>query len=234
MNLETRLLTSEQLDNLSLSGVPLEKTLDSLKLINTFLGNHIQLSRAVIRHCKSNKNKKSFTIVDLGCGGGDSVIHLSKKLKKHNINASFIGIDGNPKSITHAKTKSLKLTNLDFIVGDILASNFKIPDCDILISSHFIYHFNDHGLTYFLKKIKDTDVEHIIFSDLYRSRIAYYLFKIISPLLPISDIAKKDGLIAIQRAFSLQELKNIIEESGIIDFKISKKPFFRTITKIDL
>ncbi|MEW7290814.1 methyltransferase domain-containing protein [Aquimarina sp. 2304DJ70-9] len=234
MNPNIRLHKAEQLDDLSLSGSTLEKTLFSLKLINTFLGNHRQLGTAILNYCEANSTKKEFHIIDLGCGGGDCIRFISKKLKRHRIKVTFTGIDGNPTSISYATRNNLDIANIDFTTADIMDKDFTVPDCDILISSHFIYHFNDNDLIDFLRKIQSKKVKHIIFSELYRNKTAYHLFRFVSFVLPISDIAKKDGMLAIQRAFSIKELKRIIQSSAIKEFKITKKPFFRTITQIDL
>ncbi len=234
MNSKIRLHKAEQLDDLSLSGDTLEKTLFSLKLINTILGNHRQLGKAIVHYCKVNPAQKEFHIIDLGCGGGDCIRSISKKLKKRKIKAVFTGIDGNPTSISYATRNNLDIANTDFITADIINEDFTVPDCDILISSHFIYHFNDKDLIDFLRKIQSKKVKHIIFSELYRNKTAYHLFRFVSFVLPISDIAKKDGMLAIQRAFSIKELKRIIQSSAIKEFKITKKPFFRTITQIDV
>ncbi|GAA4274048.1 methyltransferase domain-containing protein [Aquimarina gracilis] len=232
--LQNRLHTPEELDNLSLSGTPLKRTLQSLKFINSVLGNHRQLGTAVLEYCRANQNTNEIHIVDLGCGGGDCITYLSKKLEKSRVKAHFIGIDGNPHSIDYAIKNNPNPKQIDYKVANIIDPAFKVPDCDLLISSHFMYHFDNEGLLVFLKKIESGTIKHVIFSELYRNVIAYYLFKFIRHLLPISHIAKKDGLIAIQRAFSVFELKKIIEDFGIKKFKILKKPFFRLIIKIDL
>ncbi|WP_271784058.1 methyltransferase domain-containing protein [Aquimarina algiphila] len=232
MNPEVRLHTSEQLDNLSLSGKALNTTLRSLGVINRFLGNHQQLNKAVVHYTKTYPSTKKIHILDLGCGGGDCILKISKKLKKIGIAASFKGIDGNPESVAYALQNNPDPLSIDYSTADILSKKFIIPDCDLLISSHFIYHFKNEDLIDFLKKIKSKKVKHVIFSELYRSKVAYYIFKRISSILPISDMAKKDGLIAIQRAFTVKELKEIIENSGIKKYSIIKKPFFRMIVKI--
>ncbi len=232
MDLRVRLLTTEQLDNLSLSGKPLQKTLSSLKLINSFFGNHRQLYKAIEYYCKNNTSKNKFHIVDIGCGGGDCIYHIFKKLKRQGISASFTGIDGNPDSITYAIKQNKDPESINFKVDDILHKDFKIPNCDLLISSHFIYHFTDNNLILFFKKIKQNEIPHIIFSELYRSKTSYYLFKVVRHILPISNIAKRDGLTAIQRAFSINELQKVIHQSDIQKFKIHKKAFFRMIINI--
>ncbi|WP_299255886.1 methyltransferase domain-containing protein [uncultured Aquimarina sp.] len=234
MNLRIRLHTSEQLDNLSLSGKKLSKALSSLKLINKLFGNHKQLAKGTLDYCIKNPNKKSFHILDIGCGGGDSIYNVSKKLSKKGIRGGFLGIDGNPQSIIYANSQYARYNHIQFKVDNILDHSFSIPDCDIIISSHFIYHFEDEELIKFIKRIKEKGIKHLIFSELKRSKTAYFLFKYSSYFLPISKLAKQDGLIAIQRAFTVNELENILDRSDVKKYTVSKKIWFRTLTKIDL
>ncbi|MHA7056121.1 methyltransferase domain-containing protein [Aquimarina sp. M1] len=233
MNFRNRIHKPEQLDNLSLSGKLLSDTLTSLKLINTLFGNHRQLTKSALQYCLSKDNKQ-FRIVDVGCGGGDSIRNISKEFGKKGIRASFLGIDGNPQSIAYAKNKYARYDHIEFRTANILDDSFSIPECDLIISSHFVYHFKDNEVTNFIKKASKKGVEHLIFSELKRSRMAYFLFKFSSVILPISSIAKKDGLLAIQRAFTIKELKNILTKSDTKKYTISKKFWFRTITTIDL
>ncbi|WP_158250453.1 methyltransferase domain-containing protein [Aquimarina sp. I32.4] len=232
MNHKIRLQQPEQLDNLSLSGLSLQNTLSSLKFINTFFGTHRQLSKSIVSYCKSKPTVKTFNIVDIGCGGGDCIAYISKELKKQNIAAVLTGIDGNPESISYAIQQNSNNSFINYMVADILDVNFVPPPCDILISSHFIYHFNTKNLHLFLNKIQPKKIKHVIFSELNRNILAYYAFKTIQIILPISRIAKKDGLIAIQRAFTYKELKTILQNNGIRKYKILKKPFFRMIAQI--
>ncbi|WP_158594482.1 methyltransferase domain-containing protein [Aquimarina sp. AD1] len=234
MNLRIRLHTKEQLDNLSLSGKKLSKVLISLKLINKLFGNHKQLAKSTLDYCIKNPQKKPIRIVDIGCGGGDSIYNVFSKLNNNGIQGNFLGIDGNPQTINHANSLYAKEDQIQFEIGDILDPAFIIPDCDIIISSHFIYHFEDEELIKFIKRIQEKGIKHIIFSELKRSKIAYFLFKYSSIFLPISKLAKQDGLIAIQRAFTINELENIINKSDVKKYTVHKKTWFRTLTKIDL
>ena len=103
-----------------------------------------------------------------------------------------------------------------------------------MISSHFIYRFDDMALVAFLKKLKSTSTRSIIFSDLRRSKLSMFLFKWLRHLLPISNMAKTDRLTAIQRSFSIEEMCKIIELSGISNYQVIKKPWFRMLVKINL
>ncbi|WP_219006789.1 methyltransferase domain-containing protein [Aquimarina litoralis] len=234
MNFQVRLHTSEQLDNLSLSGIILYKTLGSLRLVNTLFGNHRQLTRAVLDYCSQKSETEFLKIVDLGCGGGDSAFKIYNRLNEEGIKVSILGIDGNQESIKYANSKYGSHEHINFKTADVLDNSFVIPDCDIIVSSHFIYHFKDDELVNFIQKVQQKGIKHLIFSELKRSKIAYLLFKISSFILPISDMAKKDGLIAIRRAFTEEELDSILNKARVKRFKIYKKFWFRTLTKIDL
>jgi len=231
---EGRIHTKEQLDNLALSGEILTQTLGSLHYINRFFGNHKYLGKAVLQVAKKKKDISNLRIVDLGCGGGDCIRSIARKLSKHAINASFIGIDGNPKSIAYAFKESREFVNISYVHADILAPNFEIPDCDILISSHFIYHFKDGELIHFLHRLKAKNVRHIIFSELRRSTMARWLFTLAANVLPLTQMAKKDGLLALRRTFTSKELIAILQKSKVLHFKVVRKPFFRTLALIRL
>lgn len=232
MNLKNRLLQKEQLDNLSLSGKTLEQTLKSLSLINGIFGNHRYLAKSVLNYCKEN-NFEKIKIIDLGCGIGDSMNYLHSELSKKGIRSTMIGIDGNPSTVEFA-TQKFGNSELQFITQDILDPNFEIPDCNLLISSHFIYHFNDNELQSFLLKIKQNNCKEIILSELRRNHFAYILFSMASLVLPISKLAKEDGLIAIRRAFTIEEITTILKPLKFNNYSIQKKPWFRMIVNISI
>ncbi len=231
--MQSRSSKKEQLDNLSLSGVSLIRTLQSLKFINTFFGNHSQLKTAVYNFCKLYPRHTPIRIVDLGCGGGDSLFAVATYLEKKGIQATFIGIDGNANSIHYAQQQATSST-ITFLTADILDPNFSLPECDLLISSHFIYHFENSALITFIQQLKKTTITHLIFSELRRSYISYRLFQFLSPILPISQMAKADGLLALQRTFSMSELHSIINSSNVTQFSLKKRPWFRMLAFIKL
>lgn len=233
MFLPSRSPKKEQLDDLSLSGKKLIDALKSLRFINTFFGNHFHIKTAVSSFCKRNPSLKELTIVDLGCGGGDVLYMLEDFFRQKNIKVRLIGIDGNPNSISYATSQQSNST-IEFKVADILDPNFEIPNCDIILSSHFIYHFEHTDLINFLYRLKKANqTTHVIFSELRRCKFGYYTFKIFQHLLPISTMAKQDGLLALKRTFSFRELKNILRCSQVPRYSIRRKPFFRMVAAID-
>ena len=196
------------------------------------LGNTALIVQSV--HCLLIKeNRQTFHITDLGCGGGDVLAAVIHKLNQKGIKASGLGIDANPHSLEFARKKYAKQHTISFQCADIMNPEFTLTPTDILISSHFMYHFQDEKLSGFLSK-QLASVQHaIVISELERNVWAYRLFKLLTPVLRMNKMVKSDGLLAIKRAFTRKEFDSLMQKSGIIHYKLYKKPFFRLLLVIE-
>lgn len=223
--MQTRLIANEQLDDLSLQGEPLYKALDSLAWINHWFGNRRSSCKAIATICQ--KENKPLHIIDLGCGGGDMMLALAKTLQKNGADFHITGIDGNNNSLAYAQKKCIDFNSINFLQANILKDDFVTGPCDILFSSHFIYHFTEERLVNFLKKNRPLVSSAIVFSELERNRYALLLFKIISLILPVSKLARQDGELAIKRSFTKKEWLTIMKKTGISSFRLKRVPFFR-------
>ena len=230
--MKIRSAENEKLDDLNLCGENLHKALQSLAWINRWFGNHRAVMKAIYAVYK--KNAEPVRIIDLGCGGGDLILAVAKLLQQHKIEFTITGIDGNANSLAFAQKKFETFPQINFIQADLLSKDFSIKPCDILISSHFIYHFSDDGLIDFLKSNLRLISTAVIFSELNRNRFAMRLFKFSSILLPISKLAKEDGLIAIKRSFTVKEWLSILQNTGIGKYSLQSVPLFRILLPIFL
>jgi len=230
--LQYRSFEKEQMDDLNLAGKKLHQTLYGLSVINRYLGNTNATFKAVKREML--KADGPLKIIDLGCGGGDNLRAIAAWSVENGKPAELIGIDGNPYILEYARAKNTKQVQVKFLQADILEDSFELPDCDLLISSHFMYHFSDEAFVRFLEGAKEKVTKKIIFSELERNPLAYLLFKIGAIFFPFSKMVKQDGLKAIRRAFTRKELISIFKEAGLINYRIKWKWAFRLIIFIPL
>lgn len=228
--LEQRSLEQEQMDNLQLSGKELHDTLNGLTVINRFLGNTNATLKAVQAEIKASK--EPLTIIDLGCGGGDNLLSIAKWCEQQGIKVNLMGLDGNHNILDYAAKQNTSKIDIHYRQADILDDDFVLPACDLLISSHFMYHFTDEQLISFLKKSKSSIKRKMIFSELSRSTIAYSLFKIGGPIMPFSKMVKEDGLRAIRRSFTKGELNHIFDQAGLSDYRIEWRWAFRYLVEV--
>ncbi len=222
----------EQMDNFELSGEALNRTLSGLSRINKYLGNTSATIHAVKKEIlKANKTLK---IIDLGCGGGDNLRAIATWCEANKRSVELDGIDGNKHILEYAQLQSNSSFTIQYLQADILADEFTLPECDLLISSHFMYHFSDEEIVIFLKKSKNSISNKIIFSELQRNSFAYYLFKVGSIFLPFSKIVKQDGLAAIRRSFTKKELIAILDRAEFSEYSIKWKWAFRFLVVVDV
>jgi 2-polyprenyl-3-methyl-5-hydroxy-6-metoxy-1,4-benzoquinol methylase len=217
----------EKLDDLNLHGEPLHKALQSLEWVNRWFGNHRSVVKAILSIYE--KEEKPLRIIDLGCGGGDLALAVAKSLQQHKIEFTITGIDGNANTLAYAQKNCEAFHEINFLQADILSNQFSIQPCDILISSHFMYHFTADALVYFLKNNLPVISTAVVFSELKRNRFAMRLFKMSSFMLPISKLAKEDGLLAIKRSFSEKEWLAILQQAGIDTYRLQNVPLFRIL-----
>ena len=231
--LKNRSHLNEEMDNLNLEGETLFRTLDGLSFINSFLGNK-WATLHVFKQELSRNPTDVVRVVDLGCGSGDNLRAIANWCSKKGQAVELCGIDGNQNILSYAKKKNGKSIHIKYNQADILDSNFELNPCDVLISSHFIYHFSDDELVNFIKKAKSKVNKAIIFSELQRSSFSFLLFKIFGKFMPFSKMVKQDGLLAIQRSFKRGELEQIVKRAGMKSYTLHWKWAFRYLLLIRL
>lgn len=221
-----REIQAEQLDDLNLSGETLKRTLRELATINRWFGNY-RCIRNGISQFLANKPEQSLTIVDLGCGGGDTLIMLADWLKKQDIQAQLIGIDGNPNSLAYAKAQSGAFNNIDWEQADILSEAFLIPSCDLVISTHFLYHMEEEVLLDFFRRQQTNIRQGWVVSELIRTPLALTGFRILSRIWGVSDMTREDGMLAVKRALTQKEWQDVLVSTDHGELRVSRKWIFR-------
>ncbi len=231
--LANRSMEGEELDNFDIEPNTLYEVLTGLQLINSWLGNTSLTLKEVVKIVEQFPAEK-LKIVDLGCGGGDNLRTIEAWCKLHNTDIELVGIDGNHNVVNYAREQNVIGSKITYYQADILNPEFEIPSCDVLISSHFLYHFTDDGLSDFLIKSAPGISHVILFTDLQRSPIPYFLFKVFSTFLPLNGMVRRDGLTAIARAFKRKELVSIVKKAGFLQYSIRWKWAFRYLVKIEM
>lgn len=224
--LEVRSLESEQMDDLNLEGEKLNDALNGLKTINSLSGNK-KIILKTLKNTLHSINKKEFVIVDLGCGGADYFESLIEWSLLKNLKIQLIGVDGNENILQKNQNRLKNFPNVEFIQANAFDDNFVLPKCDILVSSHFIYHFSDEQLIEFINSQAKQISHQIIFSDLNRSIVSYRLFQIFGRLFFFKPIIIKDGLLAIRRSFKMKEIKSLMKKSSFNQVNVQRKAIFR-------
>ncbi|KTD11047.1 methyltransferase [Legionella gratiana] len=161
-------------------------------------------------------------LVDVGCGGGLFLLNLGI----YYPNMSLLGIDVSKEAIQLAQDE---LQNWQQLNGNVFIEfqlqqqhelELASKSVDIILLNLVCHHLDDEELTHFLIKAKNAVRHAVIINDLHRNFFAYWFYKIVSPLLFNNRLITHDGLISIQKGFTRKELKILLKQANINNYRI--------------
>lgn len=209
----------EIMDDLEFEGPVLDQSLKELRTINKLLGGNKVTTNGLNQLIKKNP-QESYSIADIGCGGGDMIRVMADWAKKNLIPCNFIGIDANPNTIAFAKERLKDLDHVNFKVENVFDESFKQEQVDIITCTLFTHHFTDEELlmlfSSFLKKAR----LGIVINDLHRHRLAYFSIKALTRLFSKSPMVQNDGPLSVLRGFSKKDFISILAQAGIKNSQI--------------
>ena len=215
---------SEMMDNPDVSMQTLRMVFEDINTSNRLLGGSsitVGKVRELVRECP----KQQYTIVDMGCGDGDTMRVLAKYFRKANIAVELIGLDLSDKAIAIGRELSVNFPEISFIKQDVLTLNPLDFKCHILLCTLTMHHFSNEQIPVFLSKFIKLATIGVVVNDLQRSALAYYLFKGFSAIFIKTKIAKHDGLISIKSGFTKKDLsafsKNLHQVRHTINWKFA-------------
>lgn len=219
MGLKNRSDEFEIMDDMTMTGYELRRTLDLLASINLWLGGNSLTIDGIKKMLRSHPKEKPVRIVDLGCGNGDMLRQLHEFGRKSGYRFELLGIDANRDSIAYAAELSRGMDNINFKDLNIFSEEFGELEYDIALATLFMHHFSDEEITKLVSVIKGKSSMGVLINDLHRSELAYVLFWIIS-LFFGNHIARNDGLVSIRKSFRRSDLDKY---AGLIKGKSSIK-----------
>jgi 2-polyprenyl-3-methyl-5-hydroxy-6-metoxy-1,4-benzoquinol methylase len=228
INLRQRSDKKELLDADNIPFEALKQNLTELNFINTWLGGHSITLRGIER---SIDFKRSVTICEIGCGGGDNLFAIYQYCLKHNIEVKFIGIDLHEGCINYARERYPQL-NCQWICSDYAAVKFD-RNPTIIFSSLFCHHFTDDQLSGMLQWLRQNSREAFFINDLQRHWLPYYLIKYLTKVFSNSYLVKNDAAISVARSFVKKDWLTLFEQAGIRKYSIRWQWAFRWLIIVD-
>jgi 2-polyprenyl-3-methyl-5-hydroxy-6-metoxy-1,4-benzoquinol methylase len=228
MFISTKYRSTEEeiMDDLSMEGEMLRKTLDQIAAINKRLGGNKATINGLHTLLKAESKDAAIHIIDLGCGSGDMLRAVADYGRKNNCIFKLTGIDANEYTVNYASKLSANYPEISYIKMDIWSDEFSGIAFDIAITTLFLHHFTEQEIEHLLIPIVNRVRIGVVINDLHRSRTAYYLFKAISFFIK-NPMVKKDGAISVLRGFKKNELFNISKKLNNTDSSIRWKWAFR-------
>lgn len=216
---------TELLDAPNIPNELLFQNLRELDFINKTLGGH-SITMSGIKELIIDKTK-TYTIVDIGCGGGDTIKYLADWARKNNYKVRVIGLDMNADTIDYMNTNCSGYSEISGVVADYRKYIKQDMQVDIFHCSLFCHHLKDNELIELFDYLKQFAKVGFVINDLERNRFAYYSIKILTRLFNGSSLVKNDAPLSVLRGFKKSELVNLFIKAKVENVSIKWKWAFR-------
>lgn len=220
---KTRSNRKELLDGDSIDEKDLIRNLKELHTINKYLGGYSVSINGLKKVLQQNK---TFRIVDIGCGGGDTLKALHTWCRKNYISTQLTGVDIKPECIAYCSSNNFATPGISFICDDYRNILQNTGNVDVLHAALFCHHLSHDEL---LELINFAHLHKIILviNDLERNPIAYYAIKILTALFSKSYLVKNDAPLSVLRGFKKKEWESMLDQSNASNYTVLSKWAFR-------
>ncbi len=211
----------EMLDAPVVPAVGLRAALNFMAFVNRFLGG----ASAVTAFFDRQEVPSEFTVLDLGCGGGDIASAIGYWARRRGKTANITAIDLNPDCLDYARRRfsSSGVRFLRRSAFDIEA----LGRFDYIISSMFFHHLDDGQILSLLALMEKQSRRGFLVNDLFRGHLNYWgAFFLALPTL--NPMVIHDAKLSVRRAFKERDFAVYRRQSGI-PFSIERRPVFRIL-----
>jgi 2-polyprenyl-3-methyl-5-hydroxy-6-metoxy-1,4-benzoquinol methylase len=214
--------TPEMLDDPDVRPDDLLSSLNFMRQTNELFGGR----RAVLEWLERQDPPGDFSLLDIGCGGGDIPFAVAQWAKARSKRARITAIDLQPLCLAYAE-KNHPSPDLKYLKH----SAFKIEELgefDYIVSSMFFHHLKDEEIVPLLKKMGRLARRGWLVNDLYRGALNF-LGAWLLGLFSFKAIVINDATLSVKRAFRPEDFERYGHETGLPGFKARRRPVFRIV-----
>ncbi len=217
-DLKKRSQAPEKMDDPSVPEGDIRQALQGLELINRWLGGY----KVVINSLNSIRWPKEpvVVIMDLGCGGGDTLRAVSSWADRKQRRVRLVGVDMNSAMTRYAGNKSLTYPSISFRTANVFDLALMADAPHIAMCSLFAHHFDHDELVKLVQHMYRLSRNAVIINDLHRHPVAYHSIKTLTALFSKNYLLKYDAPLSVARSLTRAEWKEVLKAAGIRRYSI--------------
>lgn len=217
-DLSTRLEAEEWMDDFSITDERFTRALRDLRQINRLLGG-LSATDAVLDPLL--RRHEQLRLIDLGCGGGDHLVHLARRGVRFDCSMELVGLDANPVTVGHARAhldrrlSSTLRSQVRVDVGDALDLPYDEDAFDVAHAALFLHHLHGDEAVQLLDEMQRIGRCGLLINDLHRHSLAYVGIWALSRALRMAPMVQHDGPMSVRRGFRRHDLEALADEAGL-------------------
>ena len=151
---------------------------------------------------------RELSVVDVGCGGGDTLRKLARWARGRGVKLKLTGVDLSAHAIRVAREQTPAELGIDWVEGDAVALSSERA-MDVVISSLLTHHLREAEIVLLLKWMERSARVGWFINDLERAETSFYLFRALAWAMRWHPFVKHDGPVSIRRAFREEDWRRM-------------------------
>lgn len=217
---------TELIDEPGIAPEELSANLRDLERLNRLFGG----TRLILHHLRPMLRRAQdgeIRILDVATGGADIPVAIVRWARRQGRRVRIVAIDKNPQMVRLAGDRMRQYPEVSLEIADALALPYPTGSFDVVLCSLALHHLPYVDGVRLLGALDRIGRWGFIINDLLRSWHAYLLTWLAMRLFCRGRLVRHDGPLSIRRAYTLSELRAMVDEAGVGGVRIHPHPFFR-------
>jgi ubiquinone/menaquinone biosynthesis C-methylase UbiE len=168
------------------------------------------------------------TILDVGCGSGDTAAFLARKARAAGRRLSVTCLDVNPDVLTIAKKRNGD-PDLRFVRGNGANAPFDDASFDVAMCNLTLHHCDPSAAVALLRELRRVARARPVVTDLRRSRAAWAGAALLVSIFTRNRLTRHDAPLSVLRAYTPREALELALEAGWKNPHVRTAPFYRMV-----
>jgi ubiquinone/menaquinone biosynthesis C-methylase UbiE len=211
-----RTVVPEWLDTDAGTPEEISASLADLRWFNRNFGGYsttLALLRSVLRQMD---NPPQISYLDVASASADNLAHAQLQMADVTIKATVLD----------RSSRHLPRSSMNVVCGDALALPFRDASFDVVGCSLFIHHLEPSEIVRFVREGLRVARHAFVINDLVRSRVHYWAASA-GRMLYRSRLTRHDAPASVQRAYTPDELRQILAAAGYTHIDFTRHYFYR-------
>ena len=191
-----------------------EESLRDLTRINRWLGGEAFLRKYLFPRLRSLDSRKPARILDIGSGSATLPVAVATWARRNHKTVRIVALDNNARHLRIARQTIAGYPEIELVRSNADALPFREDAFDFVISTLFLHHFTAEALAAMIPSCVTVCRGVVLLNDLVRDRVPYLFFRLTAPFLARSPLTRHDGRVSLLRAYTLAEMRAILDSAG--------------------
>ena len=169
----------------------------------------------VLRDVAASGNGRVLRVMDVATGSGDVPAALDARARSAGIRIEWTLCDRSPHALARAEERAAGSgMNVRTVCVDVLAAPLP-TDCDVVISSLFLHHFDPHDAVRIMRSMRDAARVAVGVADLDRTWLGLGLATLGARVLSRSPVVHFDAAASVRAAHARAEIESLARDAGM-------------------